>query len=507
MPKCMLIIMDGWGMGREDASNPTLQANTPFVDSLYKNHLTASLFTHGPHVGLPEGQMGNSEVGHLHLGAGRVVWQMLERINRAIDKGELRNNKTLVSQFEYCITNNKPLHLLGLVSDGGVHASIEHLKGIVDVAVAYGIQQVYIHAFTDGRDTDPKSGLHFLQDVLNFIEPYPTVKLASICGRYYAMDRDQRWERVKIAYDALVNGVGELTENPIQALLSRYEAGETDEFLTPLICGTTPGSPKATLQEGDAVLFFNFRTDRGRQLVRALTQEAFLTYQMHPLSLNMSTLTAYDKTFKNIDVVFENADLTHTLGEQIAAYGLTQLRAAETEKYPHVTFFFSGGREKEFEGETRILVDSPKVATYDLQPQMSAIPLTQAVISAIQEKAFDFVCVNYANPDMVGHTGVYNAIIKAVETVDSCVESLVTAAMKLGYNILITADHGNAELAVNPDGTPHTAHTLNKVPFWLISHSPVNPKLKNGSLVDIAPTILSLMEIPKPNEMSGNALY
>lgn len=507
MSKCLLIIMDGWGIGRDDNTNPIAQAHTPFVDSLFQNHPHSTLFTHGTHVGLPDGQMGNSEVGHLHLGAGRVVWQMLERINQAIEQGDLLNNEVILKQFAYCKSENKPLHVMGLLSDGGVHASITHLKGIIRAADAFGLNKVFIHAFTDGRDTDPKSGYAFLEDLLNFLSSFPHVKLASICGRYYAMDRDQRWERVKIAYDAMVNSKGESTQNPLETIKQRYSSNQTDEFLQPIICCDEAGQALAKIEPQDAVLFFNFRTDRGRQLVRVLSQEDFPDFGMHKLELVINTLTAYDKKFHNVGVVFENADLKNTLGEVIAAHGLTQLRAAETEKYPHVTFFFSGGREQVFEGESRILVDSPKVATYDLQPEMSAIPLTQKVIHAIEENSPDFVCVNFANPDMVGHTGVYNAIMKAVETVDTSVQSLIEKAQQLGYNVVLTADHGNAELAVNPDGSPHTAHTLNKVPVWILTTSNQSIQPKEGSLADIAPTILALMNLPQPNDMNGNALF
>lgn len=494
-------------MGRKDKSDAISTAYTPFTDSLYQKYPNAFLTTHGPAVGLPEGQMGNSEVGHLNLGAGRIVWQMLELINRSFETGEAKSNPQLLQAFEYCKAVNKPLHLLGLVSEGGVHSSLSHLFSLIDAANEQGVGEVYIHAFTDGRDTDPKSGLGYIERLLKHIEEKPNTHLATITGRYFAMDRDKRWERVKIAYDCLVNNIGELATNPLEVINNNYDKGTTDEFLLPIVLTNPNHEPIAKISEGDAVLFFNFRTDRGRQLTRVLNQEDFPEFGMNKLALNFATLTEYDKSFEGVSIIFDNKDIANTLGEVLANHGLKQVRAAETEKYPHVTFFFSGGREQEFVGETRIMMPSPKVATYDLQPQMSAPELKEALCREIAKAQADFFCINFANPDMVGHTGVYSAIQKAVETVDACVKDIVEIALQHNYTLLITADHGNADFAINDDGTPNTAHTTNHVPIWLVSEPRMNVELHNGILADVAPTLLKIMNIHQPKEMTGNALF
>ena len=499
--KVILIIMDGWGLGKKKESDAIQNANVPFVSSLYKKYRHSTLVTCGEAVGLPEGQMGNSEVGHLNLGAGRIVYQELERINVAIKKGEFQKNQVLLNSLKYAKENNKSLHLIGLVSDGGVHSHINHLKEITSLCKEKNIENVYVHAFTDGRDTDPKSGIHFLQDLQEHLKK-TTGKIASITGRYYAMDRDKRWERVKIAYDALVNRIGNVTNDIFSAITASYEKNVTDEFLLPIINAETPASG---IREGDAVICFNFRTDRCREITEALTQTPFPDFQMKPLQLNYTTMTMYNHTFKNIHIIFEKDDLINTLGEILSQQGKKQIRIAETEKYPHVTFFFSGGREVPFEGEKRIMIPSPKVATYDLQPEMSAYEVTDALLPEIKNKTADFICLNYANTDMVGHTGVWKAVIKAAETVDKCVEKIVTAGLENGYTIFLTADHGNADYMINEDGTPNTAHTLNPVPFFIIDKD-LNGEIKNGKLADIAPTILKIMHLPIPKEMSGDIL-
>ena len=496
--KAALVILDGWGIGRHDRSDAIWNAKTPFTDMLWDTFPHASLRTDGEHVGLPEGQMGNSEVGHMNIGAGRIVWQMLVRINKAFSDGSISENTMLQKVFA-CKGN---LHLMGLVSDGGVHSHIDHAIALGKMAAEAGVKNVFIHAFLDGRDTDPKSGLNFikrLQDELNGTG----VNLSTAVGRYYAMDRDKRWERVKKAYDLMVNGVGEYVASAEAGIAAQYEAGITDEFMEPL--RFLPGS-EGLICEGDTVLCFNFRTDRGRQITRALTQENFPDQGMRALSLDYYTLTEYDETFKIAGVIFENQNLTDTLGEVLSGAGKTQLRAAETEKYPHVTFFFSGGREEPFLGEERIMAASPKVATYDLQPEMSAHELTQNAIAFLEEKQPDFICLNFANPDMVGHTGVFNAIVKACETVDDCLRRLVEVGLKHQYHFLIIADHGNADMAVNEDGSPNTAHTTNPVPCWLVSQT-INPHLHNGILADVAPTILKMMQLPQPTAMTGRALF
>jgi len=499
--KVILVIMDGWGLGQKKESDAIQNAQTPFVSSLYDKYPHTTLVTYGRAVGLPEGQMGNSEVGHLNLGAGRIVYQELERINVAIENGEFAKNPALLQSINYAKDNNRPLHLLGLVSNGGVHSHINHLKAITTICKDHGLEKVFIHAFTDGRDTDPKSGIHFLEDLQQHLDK-TTGKIATIIGRYYAMDRDKRWERIKIAYDALVHRTGEVTTNIFSAITDSYQNNVTDEFLKPIINAETPDSE---MMDGDAVICFNFRTDRCREITEALTQTAFPDYDMKPLNLNYTTMTLYEHTFKNIHVIFQKDDLVNTLGDVLAQNNRTQIRIAETEKYPHVTFFFSGGREVPFEGERRILIPSPKVATYDLKPEMSAYQVTDALLPEIKKQSADFICLNYANADMVGHTGVWYAVIKAVETVDKCVKEIVTTALENNYTVFLTADHGNADYVVNDDGTPNTAHTKNLVPLFIIDkewRGTVHP----GKLGDIAPTILTMMKLPIPKEMTGKII-
>ncbi|MGN6603901.1 MAG: 2,3-bisphosphoglycerate-independent phosphoglycerate mutase [Ginsengibacter sp.] len=499
--KVILVIMDGWGIGQNKESDAIQNAKTPFVSSLYDKYPHTTLTTCGRAVGLPEGQMGNSEVGHLNLGAGRVVYQELERINVAIENGEFEKNPSLLQSLNYAKENNRPLHLLGLVSNGGVHSHINHLKALTTICQKHGLENVYIHAFTDGRDTDPKSGLGFLEDLQKHLDK-TTGKISTITGRYYAMDRDKRWERVKVAYDALVHRKGEVTTNIFSTIANSYENDVTDEFLKPIINAEAPDSE---IMDGDAVIVFNFRTDRCREITEALTQKAFPEYDMKPLKLDYTTMTLYDHTFKNIRIIFQKDDLVNTLGEVLQANHKKQIRIAETEKYPHVTFFFSGGREVPFEGENRILIASPKVATYDLKPEMSAFEVTEALLPEIKNKTADFICLNYANADMVGHTGVWDSVIKAVETVDQCVKEIVTTGLENGYTIFLTADHGNADYIVNEDGSPNTAHTKNPVPFFIIDNE-WRGKIEPGKLGDIAPTILTMMKLPIPKEMTGNVL-
>ena len=499
--KTILVIMDGWGLGKVKSSDAIQNATVPFVTSLYKKYPNATLVTCGEDVGLPEGQMGNSEVGHLNLGAGRIVYQELQRINVAIRNGEFQKNEILLNAIRFAKQNNKPLHLIGLVSDGGVHSHTNHVKAIASLCKAEGLQNLLVHAFTDGRDTDPKSGLGFLTDLQDHLEK-STGSIATITGRYYAMDRDKRWERVKLAYDAMVNGIGFKTNDILGAVKKSYEENITDEFIKPIINSSVSNSK---IENGDVVISFNFRTDRCREITEVLTQKDIPEFDMHKLDLHYTTMTQYDHSFKNVQVVFEKDDLKNTLGEILQQNGKTQIRIAETEKYPHVTFFFSGGREAPFEGEKRIMMPSPKVATYDLKPEMSAIELTDAIIPEIANKTADFICLNFANADMVGHTGVWNAVIKAVETVDACVERVVTAALENDYAVFLTADHGNADYAINENGTPNTAHSLNLVPFFVIDKE-WKGTVKSGKLGDVAPTILTMMRLPIPAEMTGNIL-
>jgi 2,3-bisphosphoglycerate-independent phosphoglycerate mutase len=502
--KVILVIMDGWGLGKVASADAIQNANVPFTKSLYSKYPNTTLTTCGEAVGLPDGQMGNSEVGHLNLGAGRIVYQELQRINVAVRDGSFAKNKIFLQAVQHAKDNNKPLHLLGLVSDGGVHSHINHLKAVVDICKAEGLTDVFIHAFTDGRDCDPKSGLSFIIELQQHLN-YSVGKIASVSGRYFAMDRDKRWERVKLAYDALVNGTGEKATDAIAAVENAYANNITDEFIKPTVILNEGQQPLATIKEGDVAICFNFRTDRCREITQVLTQTDFPEFDMKKLPLHYTTMTEYDSTYKNVNVVFETDNLNNTLGEVLERNGLKQIRAAETEKYPHVTFFFSGGREKVFDGEKRIMAQSPKVATYDLQPEMSAYELTDLLVPEIENKTADFICLNYANADMVGHTGVWSAVIKAVETVDKCVERVVTASLKNDYTIFLTADHGNADYMINEDGSPNTAHTLNPVPFFIIDKS-WKGTIKPGKLGDLAPTILSIMGLPIPNEMTGDIL-
>lgn len=501
--KVILMILDGWGKSPDPKVSAIDNAQTPFIDALYKNYPNATLRTDGLHVGLPEGQMGNSEVGHMNLGAGRIVYQDLVKINLAVKNKTLQKETVLVNAFNYAKENNKPVHFLGLVSDGGVHSHINHLLGLIDAAKDFGITNSYVHAFTDGRDVDPKSGYGFITELMEYTEKTPT-QLASITGRYYAMDRDNRWERIKLAYDAIVNGVGQKSMNPLKAIQESYTNNVTDEFIKPIICTDKNLEPVTTIQNGDVVIFFNFRTDRGRELTEALSQKDFHEQNMHKLNLHYVTMTNYDESFQNIQVVFKKDNLEDTLGEVLAKHHKKQLRIAETEKYPHVTFFFSGGREEPFNGETRILRNSPKVATYDLQPEMSAFELRDALVTELNKNNVDFICLNFANGDMVGHTGDMQAAIKACEAVDSCVKDVVNTALENNYTTLLIADHGNCETMINPDGTPHTAHTTNPVPIILIDKELKH--IENGILGDIAPTILKLMGIEQPMAMTQKSL-
>ncbi len=500
--KAILVIMDGWGLGKIKSSDAIQNANVPFVSSLYQQYPNNTLITCGELVGLPDGQMGNSEVGHLNLGAGRIVYQELQRINVAIKTGEFQQNLVLLNAIDYAITNNKTLHLMGLVSDGGVHSHINHVKALTSLCAAKGLHNVLIHAFTDGRDTDPKSGLGFLTDLQEHLNK-STGTIATVIGRYFAMDRDKRWERVKLAYDAMVNSIGTAVTDVLSAVKKSYEDGVTDEFIKPIINAGTSLNTK--MKDGDAVISFNFRTDRCREITEVLTQTDMPDAGMHKLNLHYTTMTQYNHSFKDINVVFENDDLINTLGEILQQQGKTQIRIAETEKYPHVSFFFSGGREKPFEGEKRIMIPSPKVATYDLKPEMSAVELTDAIIPEIENQTADFICLNFANADMVGHTGVWEAVIKAVETVDACVKRVVTAALNNGYTVLLLADHGNADFEINEDGSPNTAHSLNPVPLIVIDKD-WKGTVKHGKLGDIAPTILTIMGLPIPKEMTGDVL-
>ncbi|MBP6214849.1 MAG: 2,3-bisphosphoglycerate-independent phosphoglycerate mutase [Chitinophagaceae bacterium] len=502
--KVILIIMDGWGLGKVASSDAIQHANVPFTKSLYSKYPNTTLVTCGEAVGLPDGQMGNSEVGHLNLGAGRIVYQELQRINVAVRDGSFAQNQKLLSAVRFAKENNKPLHLLGLVSNGGVHSHINHLKAIVDVCKAEGLKDVFIHAFTDGRDCDPKSGLAFMIELQQHLN-YSVGKIASVSGRYYAMDRDKRWERVKLAYDTLINGEGAKATDAIAAVENSYGLNITDEFIKPTVIVNEAQQPLATIKNGDVAICFNFRTDRCREITQVITQMDMPEFGMNKLSLHYTTMTEYDKTYNNVQVIFETDNLNNTLGEILEKNGLKQIRIAETEKYPHVSFFFSGGRENPFAGEKRIMIPSPKVATYDLQPEMSALEVTDAIVSEIEHKTADFICLNFANADMVGHTGIWEAAIKAVETVDKSVEKVVTAGLANGYTIFLTADHGNSDYMINEDGSPNTAHTLNPVPFFIIDKD-WRGAIKPGKLGDIAPTILTLMQLPIPKEMTGNIL-
>jgi len=498
------MILDGWGIAKNRKVSAVDQAKTPFIDSLFEQYPHSKLQASGLSVGLPEGQMGNSEVGHMNIGAGRVVYQDLVRINKALAEKELDKNQVLNDAFDYALKNKKNVHFIGLVSDGGVHSHIDHLKGLVTIAHQKGLQNVFVHAFTDGRDTDPKSGLDFLKELTDHLKK-TTGQLASIIGRYYAMDRDKRWERVKLAYDLLVKGIGEKTSDPMEAVQKSYDNNITDEFIKPISITAQNGEPVAIIREDDVVLCFNFRTDRGREITQVLTQQDFPEFGMKKLKLYYITLTNYDESFKDVKTIFDKDNLENTLGEVVANAGKKQIRIAETEKYPHVTFFFSGGRETTFKGESRILCPSPKVATYDLQPEMSANDIKDKIIPELDAKSADFICLNFANPDMVGHTGVFEAAVKACETVDQCAQKVTEAALRNGYATIVIADHGNAEMMINEDGSPNTAHTTNLVPCILVDGS-YQGKIKDGKLGDLAPTILKLMGLSIPTQMTGNVL-
>lgn len=501
--KVILMILDGWGKSPDPKVSAIDNANVPFINSLYQNYPSAQLRTDGLNVGLPEGQMGNSEVGHMNLGAGRIVYQDLAKINLAVAHQTLAKEQVLVDAFNYAKENNKKVHFLGLVSDGGVHSHTSHLRGLIDASQEYGLENVFVHAFTDGRDVDPKSGAKYIQDLENHIKDTP-VKIASIVGRYYAMDRDKRWERVKLAYDLVVNAIGTPSKNAVASILESYSKEVTDEFIAPIVMVDEEEKPLATIVEGDVVIFFNFRTDRGRELTEALSQQDFHEQNMHKLNLYYVTLTNYDETYLNVKVVYNKDNITETLGEVLEKAGKKQIRIAETEKYPHVTFFFSGGREVPFEGESRILRNSPKVATYDLQPEMSAYELTDALVPELNKGEVDFVCLNFANGDMVGHTGIMEAAIKACEAVDACAKQVIEAALANNYTTIVIADHGNCETMINPDGSPNTAHTTNPVPIILVDKELKN--IQNGVLGDIAPTILDLMGVPQPEAMTCHSL-
>ena len=502
--RVLLVILDGWGIAPNANVSAVDKARTPYYHELLRRFPHSTLQASGEAVGLPEGQMGNSEVGHMNIGAGRVVDQELVRIGKAIRERKLGQVPALKDALDYAQQSNKPLHLIGLLSDGGVHSHIDHVKALCTIAYEAGVRQVFVHAFTDGRDTDPKGGVHYVNELEQHAER-TGAKIASIVGRYYAMDRDQRWERVKVAYDLLGNGVGTPSQNLIQSIQEQYKEGVTDEFLKPIVKVGADGQPLAVIREGDVVLCFNFRTDRGREITEALTQQDFVAYQMHRLNLRYLTMTTYDATFAGVTAIFEKDNLDNTLGQVLATHGKTQIRMAETEKYPHVTFFFSGGRELEFAGERRILRASPKVATYDLQPEMSAYELRDAVLPELQAQSADFIVLNFANPDMVGHTGVFDAVVKAVETTDACAQAVVETALVAGYATIVIADHGNAEYMRNEDGSPNTAHTTNLVPF-ILADADYHGTLASGKLGDIAPTVLALMGVPQPPEMTGQSL-
>ena len=499
--KLALIILDGWGHGDKTKSDAIFNANTPFIESLYKKYPNSELLTDGENVGLPNGQMGNSEVGHLNIGAGRIIYQDLAKINIACENNSISEKKNLIKSFKYAKENNKDLHFIGLVSDGGIHSHQSHLYKLCKLAKENGIKKVFVHAFTDGRDCDPKSGLGFIQDLEKNLFG---AKIATICGRYYAMDRDKRWERVKLAYNLMVNGEGVKSQNLTESIKESYKSGITDEFIKPIVLVDKNEVPITTIKKEDAVICFNFRTDRCREITTVLSQTNMLDFDMHTLNLHYTTMTNYDSSYKNVNVIYNKENLKNTLGEILEKNNKSQIRIAETEKYPHVTFFFSGGREEEFIGEKRLMVNSPKVATYDLQPQMSAPEVSSSIIAELEKGKTDFICLNFANPDMVGHTGDYKAIIKAVETVDNCTKKVVQAGLKNDYAFIIIADHGNADFAINDDGSPNTAHSTNLVPCFALNTG--FNTIKNGKLGDIAPTILRIMGIEIPAEMTGNIL-
>ncbi|MEP3373573.1 MAG: 2,3-bisphosphoglycerate-independent phosphoglycerate mutase [Maribacter dokdonensis] len=501
--KVILMILDGWGKSPDPEVSAVDKANTPFIDSLYTKYANSNLLTDGMNVGLPEGQMGNSEVGHMNLGAGRIVYQDLAKINKAVNENTLSSEPVLKSAFDYAKKNNKDVHFLGLLSDGGVHSHTNHIKGLIAAGKESGVNNMYLHAFTDGRDVDPKSGKAFLEDIVAYGSDKNT-KLATVIGRYYAMDRDKRWERVKEAYDVIVNAEGEKSTDIGKTIQKSYDADITDEFIKPIVMTNTDGTPIASVKEGDVVIFFNFRTDRGRELTQVLSQVDMHEQNMHKLDLYYVTLTNYDESYNNVHVVYNKDNIVETLGEVLSNAGKKQIRIAETEKYPHVTFFFNGGREVPFEGESRILCPSPKVATYDLQPEMSAFEIRDKIIPEIKKGDVDFICLNFANPDMVGHTGDMNAAIKACETVDECAKDVITAAIEKDFSVIVIADHGNCETMINKDGSPNTAHTTNPVPLILVDKDV--HQIKDGVLGDIAPTILKLMGVEQSKFMTQNSL-
>lgn len=497
------MILDGWGITQNPDVSAIAKANTPFMDNILENYPHAELRTDGMQVGLPDGQMGNSEVGHMNLGAGRIVYQDLVKINMAVEKNTLKDEPVLEEAFNYAIKNNKPIHFMGLLSDGGVHSHINHLKGLLSAAEEFGVKEKYVHAFTDGRDVDPHSGKAFIEEIVQHLEK-TNGKLASVIGRYYAMDRDKRWERVKKAYDLITKGEGTKSTNATDAIAKSYKNNVSDEFIEPIVMTNDAGEPVATLKEKEVVIFFNFRTDRGRQLTQALTQDDFPEYNMKKMPLYYVTVTKYDDSFEGINVVFKKDNIKSTLGEVLEYMGKKQIRIAETEKYPHVTFFFSGGREKPFKGEKRLMCNSPKVATYDLQPEMSAFEIRDKIIPELKQESADFICLNFANPDMVGHTGVFEAAVKACETVDSCAKDVAEAAQENDYSVIIIADHGNSEIMINEDGSPNTAHTTSPVPLILLDKDVKS--IKNGKLGNIAPTVLKLMGIEQPELMTEDPL-
>jgi 2,3-bisphosphoglycerate-independent phosphoglycerate mutase len=502
--KALLMILDGWGIGNKNHSNVIFSTPTPYLDSLVAKYPNSQLLAAGEDVGLPEGQMGNSEVGHLNIGAGRVVYQDLVKINIACRDNSILENPEIIKAYSYARDNKKKIHFLGLVSDGGVHSSLDHLFKLCDIAKTYGIEDAFVHCFMDGRDTDPRSGKGFLEQLTNHTAQSGG-KIASVIGRYYAMDRDKRWDRVKKSYDLMVNGIGEASSDLIASMQASYDAGITDEFINPIIAVDADGKPLAKIEAGDVVIFFNYRNDRAKELTVVLTQKDMPEEGMTTLPLEYYCMTPYDSSYKGLHILFDKDNVQNTLGEYISNLGLKQLRIAETEKFAHVTFFFSGGRESEFEGEERILVASPRVATYDLQPEMSAPEVSEKLVAALNTNRFDFIALNFANGDMVGHTGVYEAIQKAVTTVDNCVKEVVEAAIANDYEVIIIADHGNADYAKNADGSPNTAHSLNPVPFIYVTQR-ADAKVENGILADVAPSICQIMGLEQPKEMTGKGL-
>ncbi|MDA3911966.1 MAG: 2,3-bisphosphoglycerate-independent phosphoglycerate mutase [Bacteroidales bacterium] len=501
--KTMLVILDGWGLGNHDKSDAISNTPTPYFDSLMKNYPNSQLAASGENVGLPDGQMGNSEVGHLNIGAGRVVYQDLVKINLAIQDGSFFENETMAEAMNTAKTNNKAIHFLGLVSPGGVHSMDSHLVALSQMAGKFNLDKVFIHALTDGRDTDPQSGKGYIKNLLKNIENTPA-ELASLVGRYYTMDRDKRWERIKVGYDLMLRGKGTPSKDILKSIQESYDHDLTDEFIKPIVMTDERDNPIGNIQEGDVVIAFNFRTDRLRQITQTLTQQNFPEHDMQTIPLHYYTMTRYDEEFKNIHIIYDKENVKNTLGEYLSKNNLKQLRIAETEKYAHVTFFFSGGREEKFPGESRIMVSSPKVATYDLQPEMSAPEVADKLVKELKDETHDFICLNFANGDMVGHTGIYSAIQKAVKTVDSQLEKVVETAKSHNYDVVIIADHGNADNAVNKDGSPNTAHSLNPVPFIVVTER--YSTAKNGKLADVAPSILKLINLEIPEEMTGSNL-